>query len=231
MLPLACRRDRAGEGRSRRRSGGRPQARHPHGRDRDRAGLRSRSGRQAASRHRHGTDQTGDGRGLPVCGRHHARRVRQGRRPDELAEDPVDPDDHGSGAGHAGRRAARCRRSRRVRPGRHPHQRRADRTDGRYPARSRSRRVRLMHDTELVKVILGLQADIAALKRMVAGNLRFGTVKKVDHDTKRVQLLLSDANGREFLSPLRPWGEIAGTEKSWRPPTQGQQMMLVAPHG
>ncbi|TIR95748.1 MAG: hypothetical protein E5X19_15805, partial [Mesorhizobium sp.] len=75
--------------------------------------FRSRSGRQAASRHRHGTDQTGDGRGLPVCGRHHARRVRQGRRPDELAEDPVDPDDHGSGAGHAGRRAARCRRSRR----------------------------------------------------------------------------------------------------------------------
>ncbi|TIL50367.1 MAG: hypothetical protein E5Y89_31620, partial [Mesorhizobium sp.] len=28
-----------------------------------------------------------------------------------------------------------------------------------------------------------------------------------------------------------PWGEIAGNEKSWRPPTQGQQMMLVAPHG
>ncbi|MDG4854587.1 MULTISPECIES: phage baseplate assembly protein V [unclassified Mesorhizobium] len=88
-----------------------------------------------------------------------------------------------------------------------------------------------MHDPELVKVILGLQADIAALKRMVAGNLRFGTVKKVDHDAKRVQLLLSEANGREFLSPWRPWGEIAGNEKSWRPPTQGQQMMLVAPHG
>ncbi|WP_201415117.1 phage baseplate assembly protein V [Mesorhizobium sp. J8] len=86
-------------------------------------------------------------------------------------------------------------------------------------------------DAELVKVILGLQADIAALKRMVAGNLRFGTVKKVDHAAHRVQLLLSDANGREFLSPLRPWGEIAGNEKSWRPPTEGQQMMLVAPHG
>lgn len=88
-----------------------------------------------------------------------------------------------------------------------------------------------MIDTELVRVILGLQADIAALKRMAAGNMRFGTVKAVDHATKRVQLLLSDANGREFLSPWRPWGEIAGAEKSWRPPTEGQQMMLVAPHG
>lgn len=86
-------------------------------------------------------------------------------------------------------------------------------------------------DRDLVRVILALQADIAALKRMVAGSMRFGTVKAVDHDAKRVQLLLSEANGRQFLSPHRPWGEIAGDEKSWRPPTAGQQMMLVAPHG
>lgn len=86
-------------------------------------------------------------------------------------------------------------------------------------------------DAELVRVILGLQADIAALKRMAAGSLRFGTVKAVDAENKRVQMLLSNADGREFLSPWRPWGEIAGEEKSWRPPTEGQQMMLVAPHG
>lgn len=88
-----------------------------------------------------------------------------------------------------------------------------------------------MTDRELVRIILGLQADIAALKRMVAGNLRFGTVKSVDTDKKHVQLMLLNDQGQEFLSPWRPWGEIAGEEKSWRPPTEGQQMMLVAPRG
>ncbi|RVC60867.1 hypothetical protein EN759_30235, partial [Mesorhizobium sp. M00.F.Ca.ET.038.03.1.1] len=235
MLPRSRCGDRPGESRARCRSGGRPQACHPHGRDRDRAGLRSRARRAAASRHRRGADRALYSRGLSSGGHHHARRARQGCRSDELAEGAVDPDDHGSGARHAGRgasgRASGLRRGRRFRDYRHRDQRRPDRTDGRHPARSGSWRYRLMHDPELVKVILGLQADIAAIKRMVAGNLRFGTVKKVDHEAKRAQLLLSDANGREFLSPLRPWAEIAGDEKSWRPPTDGQQMMLVASHG
>lgn len=88
----------------------------------------------------------------------------------------------------------------------------------------------MSHDPDLVRVILGLQADIAALKRQVNG-VRFGTVRKVDTDAARAQLLLSDAQGREFLSPLRPWAELSGAEKSWRPPSEGQQMMMIAPHG
>lgn len=88
-----------------------------------------------------------------------------------------------------------------------------------------------MHDPDLVRIVISLQAEIASLKRMVAGQLRFGTVKEVDHDRKMARMKLSSADGREFLSPWRPWAEIAGEEKSWRPPTQDQQVMMVAPHG
>jgi phage baseplate assembly protein gpV len=88
-----------------------------------------------------------------------------------------------------------------------------------------------MTDELLVRLVLSLQREVAALRRMAAGTLRFGTVRNVDTERKAVQLLLSDQNGREFLTPWRPWGEIAGDEKSWRPPTPGQQMMMVAPHG
>lgn len=88
-----------------------------------------------------------------------------------------------------------------------------------------------MTDNELVKIILKMQADIAGLKHMIGAMQRFGTVEDVDHDKRRMRMVLSEENGEKYLSPWRPWAELAGGEKSWRPPTKGQQMMLVAPNG
>lgn len=88
-----------------------------------------------------------------------------------------------------------------------------------------------MSDDTLVRIVLEMRAEIAALRRAVAGSTRFGTVHSVDGDKRTVQLKLGEGADGDYLSPPRPWAEIAGAEKSWRPPVEGQQMVLVSPFG
>lgn len=91
--------------------------------------------------------------------------------------------------------------------------------------------VTLMSDDLLVRLVLSLQAEVAALRRSIQGAQRVGTVHDVDTDKRRVQIKLADNDGSPFLAPWRPWAETAGAEMSWRPPSKGQQMMLLSPFG
>lgn len=88
-----------------------------------------------------------------------------------------------------------------------------------------------MSDRDMVRIVLDLHEEVKALRRAVQGMQRFGTVHAVDGESRRVQLKLAGADGEEFLSPKRPWADFAGEEKSWRPPSKGQQMMLLSPFG
>lgn len=88
-----------------------------------------------------------------------------------------------------------------------------------------------MSDRDLVEIILSLREEVRSLRRAVQGVQRFGTVHDVDGDTRRVQLRLAGEDGSEFLSPKRPWADFAGNEKSWRPPSKGQQMLMLSPFG
>lgn len=88
-----------------------------------------------------------------------------------------------------------------------------------------------MRDDDFVRLFVGLVAEVRSLRRAVQGMQRFGTVHAVDGETKRVQLKFSGEDGQEFLSPFRPWADLAGAEKSWRPPTEGQQMLMLSPFG
>lgn len=89
----------------------------------------------------------------------------------------------------------------------------------------------MMHDDDLVRIILSLRNEVRSLRRAVQGMQRFGTVHSVDGDERRVQLRLAGEGGSEFLSPKRPWADFAGAEKSWRPPSEGQQMLMLSPFG
>ncbi|MCE6073390.1 phage baseplate assembly protein V [Agrobacterium vitis] len=88
-----------------------------------------------------------------------------------------------------------------------------------------------MSDQVLVNIILELKAEVAGLRRAVQGMQRVGTVHAVDGDTRRLRMKLAGDAGNEFLTPWRPWSEVAGAEKSWRPPSKGQQMILLSPFG
>ena len=88
-----------------------------------------------------------------------------------------------------------------------------------------------MSDRDLVQIILALREEVRSLRRSVQGMQRFGTVHAVDGESRRVQLRLAGENGSEFLSPKRPWADFAGDEKSWRPPSEGQQMLMLSPFG
>ncbi|MBB4005805.1 phage baseplate assembly protein V [Allorhizobium taibaishanense] len=88
-----------------------------------------------------------------------------------------------------------------------------------------------MSDEVLVNIILEMKAEVAALRRAVQGMQRVGTVHAVDGDSRRMRMKFAGAEGSEFLSPWRPWSEVAGSEKSWRPPTKGQQMIMLSPFG
>ena len=88
-----------------------------------------------------------------------------------------------------------------------------------------------MSDRDLVQIILALREEVRSLRRSVQGMQRFGTVHAVDGEARRVQLRLAGEDGSEFLSPKRPWADFAGAEKSWRPPSEGQQMLMLSPFG
>ncbi|SPJ33428.1 phage baseplate assembly protein V [Kushneria phyllosphaerae] len=65
------------------------------------------------------------------------------------------------------------------------------------------------------------------LARLLQNLIRLGTVAEIDHAAARVRV-----NTGELLTDWLPWCETrAGQTRTWNPPTQGEQVLLLAPGG
>lgn len=85
---------------------------------------------------------------------------------------------------------------------------------------------------DIEEMVARLTFEVARLNRVISRQMRFGTVAKVDAGKGVARMMLSDPqSGSAFLGPWRPWAELAGATRSWRPPVEGQQMLVVAPGG
>ncbi|HZG32463.1 MAG TPA: phage baseplate assembly protein V [Sphingopyxis sp.] len=62
--------------------------------------------------------------------------------------------------------------------------------------------------------------------------IRFGVVASVDLDAGRVVMALGDPDEEELTTPpLRWFAWRAGATRSWSPPTEGEQGMILCPEG
>lgn len=82
-----------------------------------------------------------------------------------------------------------------------------------------------------MREIADLARRVADLERRMANTMREGTVEAVDPARKRVRLRLGGSEGEPFLSPWVPYSQTAGALKIHSPPSEGQQMTLLAPAG
>lgn len=63
--------------------------------------------------------------------------------------------------------------------------------------------------------------------RRLSGMLMFGTVEAVDHDNARVRV-----RAGEWISDWLPWNSLAAGEvRHWRPPSIGEQAIILSPSG
>lgn len=85
---------------------------------------------------------------------------------------------------------------------------------------------------DIEEMVARLAMEVSRLNRVISRQMRFGTISEVDPSKGVARILLSDPDsGRAFQGPWRPWAELAGGTRSWRPPTVGQQMLVVSPGG
>ncbi|MDL4863270.1 phage baseplate assembly protein V, partial [Halomonas elongata] len=67
----------------------------------------------------------------------------------------------------------------------------------------------------------------AELLRLIHNIARLGTIAAVDHGRARVRV-----RDGELLTAWLPWVEQrAGTTRTWNPPTEGEQVLLISPGG
>lgn len=67
----------------------------------------------------------------------------------------------------------------------------------------------------------------AELLRLIHNIARLGTIAAVDHGRARVRV-----RAGELLTAWLPWIEQrAGTTRTWNPPTEGEQVLLISPGG
>ncbi|MFM9269976.1 phage baseplate assembly protein V [Halomonas elongata] len=67
----------------------------------------------------------------------------------------------------------------------------------------------------------------AELLRLIHNIARLGTIAAVDHGRARVRV-----RAGELLTTWLPWVEQrAGTTRTWNPPTEGEQVLLISPGG
>ena len=78
----------------------------------------------------------------------------------------------------------------------------------------------------LAKTFANMAYRIEELERRVANVARPGKVTAVDPANGLVKLEVG-----ELPTAWVPWLETSGAIKSWRPPSVGQQMMLISPSG
>jgi phage baseplate assembly protein gpV len=85
---------------------------------------------------------------------------------------------------------------------------------------------------DIEEMVARLAFEVSRLNRVISRQMRFGTISEVDPGKGVARMLLSDPDsGGAFQGPWRPWAELAGGTRSWRPPTVGQQMLVVSPGG
>jgi len=85
---------------------------------------------------------------------------------------------------------------------------------------------------DIEEMVARLAMEVSRLNRVISRQMRFGTIAEVDPSKGVARMLLSDPDsGKAFKGPWRPWAEMAGGTRSWRPPTVGQQMLVVSPGG
>lgn len=73
---------------------------------------------------------------------------------------------------------------------------------------------------------------IPELERRVRNMVRYGVVEDVDPDKGLVKMKDDGGGeGQTYTSDWRPWAEVGGGIKTWRPPTKGQQVIMFSPSG
>lgn len=68
---------------------------------------------------------------------------------------------------------------------------------------------------------------VAELDRRMAAMMMVGTIEEVDHANARCRVRVGD-----WVSAMLPWASLgAGQVRSWRPPSKGEQAMIMSPSG
>ena len=73
---------------------------------------------------------------------------------------------------------------------------------------------------------------IPEIERRMRNIVRYGVVEEVD--AKKGLVKMKDdggGDGQTYVSDWRPWAEVGGGIKTWRPPTKGQQVVMFSPSG
>lgn len=76
-----------------------------------------------------------------------------------------------------------------------------------------------------------LKAHINRVEGAMNNMFRPGKVTDVDTKKQRARIEVASQDGKVTKSAWVPYGQIAGDYKQHRPPTKGQQMMMMAPDG
>jgi phage baseplate assembly protein V len=78
-----------------------------------------------------------------------------------------------------------------------------------------------------------LQQRVHELERIVGRLLRYGTVSDADHPAGRVRVCYDhDEAGNPIRTGWLPWfTHRAGADRTWWPPTVGEQVMVLSPFG
>ena len=76
-----------------------------------------------------------------------------------------------------------------------------------------------------------LKAHINRVEGSINNMFRPGKVTDVDTKKHRARIEVASRDGKITKSAWVPYGQIAGDYKQHRPPTKGQQMMMMSPDG
>lgn len=73
---------------------------------------------------------------------------------------------------------------------------------------------------------------IPEIERRLRNMVRYGVIEDVDAE-KGLAKMIDDGGGegQSYTSDWRPWAEVGGGIKTWRPPTKGQQVVMFSPSG
>jgi phage baseplate assembly protein V len=83
----------------------------------------------------------------------------------------------------------------------------------------------------LARAVTELQQRIGDIDRRIDNMITPGKVTDVDTKKQLYRQETRDKDGKITESPWIPYSQSAGEYKSHRPPTKGQQMMMISPNG
>lgn len=83
----------------------------------------------------------------------------------------------------------------------------------------------------LLRAVTELQQRIGDIDRRMDSSVRHGKVTDVDTKKQLARIEIGESDGKPVKSAWVPYSQVAGSYKSHRPPSVGQQMTLMAPNG